>query len=454
MKTLPPGPKEKYFNDFSNSLKNRPLEFLTELKESYGNIVPFKIGMAPIVLLSDPELIQIVLVSEASNYVKDIALKNNRAFFGQGLLSSEGEYWKRQRKLAAPSFSPKRLEEYAQVMTDHASLLIKRWKGNVANGINQVDIQHDMMVLTLGIATKTLFDVDLSHGNQELEDALTAAQKHLNERMNDPLLLLMPEWVPFPTNINLLKAIKTIDHFLYKLIEERRGHTDGRRDLLSILLNVQDDTDGSGMTDKQIRDELFTMFFAGHETTALTLTWTLYLISQHPHVEATLLNEVKQLLNGRQPQASDYFQLSYTEKVIKESMRIRPPVWAIAREAARDCQLGGHAIAKGTAFIMSQWVMHHDQRYFKDADKFDPDRWTEEFTESLPKFAYFPFGGGPRTCIGNTFAMLEAVLMLASIIQEFRLSLVPNHPVELMPAVTLRAKHGIRMTLEARNPNP
>lgn len=450
MKTLPQGPKERYFNEFAYALKDRPLEFLTELKDSYGDLVAFNIGTAPIILTSDPSLIQTVLVSEAGNYIKDIALKNNRAFFGQGLLSSEGDYWKRQRKLAAPSFSPKRLESYGQIMSEHAQALLTRWHNNLANNVNYVDIQHDMMIVTLGIAVKALFDVDLAHDNKELEDALTDAQTYLNVRMNDPLALLLPEWVPLPNNIKLLQTIKVVDRFIYKMIEERRALAEGRKDLLSALLSVRDEEDGSHMTDKQIRDELFTMFFAGHETTALTLTWTLYLIAQNPEVEDALFAEVNQVLSGRPVQATDYYQLPYTEKVIKESMRVRPAVWAIAREAAFDCQLGDKAITKGTSIIMSQWVLHHDQRYFPNPHQFDPSRWTSEFTEKLPKFAYFPFGGGPRTCIGNTFALLEAVMMLASVVQKFRLSPVSGHSVEILPAVTLRAKHGVLMNLEPR----
>lgn len=444
LKPLPTGPNGTFLGGSAEDYKANPLSFLMRCKREHGDVVPFRVGLYPVLFVNDPDLIQTILVADAANYTKDTALRNNPGFFGNGLLSSEGDYWKRQRKMAAPAFSPRRLEEYGKIMVEHTEKMLDQWQDG-----KTVDVQHEMMQLTLRVVAKTLFDAEVSV-DKELEEALTLAQKYLADRMNDPLVLMFPEWVPFPTNILLNDAIQTIEKVVYKLIDERRKDAEGRHDLLSVFLSIKDETDGTEMSDKQIRDEVFTLFFAGHETTALTLTWTLYLLSQFPAVEEKLLAEVKEVLNGRRPTVADYSALSYIEKVVKESMRILPPVWSIGREAVNDCALGDYAVPKGTAIIMSQWVMHRDERYYNDPNKFDPDRWSEEFTRALPKFAYFPFGGGPRVCIGNGFAMMEAVLMLASIMQDFSLSLAPGDLVELMPAVTLRPAEGIKMTLHKR----
>lgn len=439
------GPKGTLLGGCAESLKNEPLDFLERCQAEFGNVVPLNIGPYKMLFIAEPELIQSVLVTDAQNFIKDAALNKNREFFGNGLLSSEGDYWKRQRKLAAPAFSPKRLEAYSKDMVAFADKQITEWQDGQV-----IEIQHEMMELTLKIVTKALFDSELGEVNQELEDALTSAQRHLADRMNEPLILMLPEWLPFPTNVQLHKSIEIVDKVVYGLIAQRRGKTQGRNDLLSILLSAQDTDDGSTMTDKQIRDEVFTLFFAGHETTALTLTWTLYLLALNPEVEAKLYAEIKQVLGGKLPTIGDYINLPYTEKVIKESLRLRPPVWAIGREAVKDCFVGEYPVEKGSAVLMSQWIAHRDKRYFANPECFLPERWTEQFTESLPKFAYFPFGGGPRVCIGNTFAMVESVLILATIVQRFHLDLVSNEPVELSPAVTLRTKYGIKMKLTKR----
>jgi cytochrome P450 len=434
---LPAGPKGHLFSGSSREMKDDPLGFLSQCRDQYGDIVPFRMGVFPILFVNDPELIHEILVTQAHNFSKDVALKNNREFFGYGLLSSEGDYWKQQRKLSSPSFSPKKLESYSQIMVEHTNYMLSNWRhGNI------YDIQHEMMQLTLSIATKTLFDLEIEKEVEELETALTDAQKHLANRMNSVLLLLFPEWVPFPTNVALLTAIRKIDKVIYRLIKERRSNAQGRNDLLSTFLSVEDE-DGTKMTDRQIRDEVFTLFFAGHETTALTLTWTLYLLCKHPHIEEQLVSEIQQVLHGRKPTIADYGQLSFVEKTIKESMRIRPPVWAIGRECINNCQIGNYEIQKNTAVIISQWTMHHDKRYYKDPECFDPNRWTNEMIAQLPKFAYFPFGGGPRTCIGNGFAMIESVLALTTILQEFHLEFANDNSIELNPAVTLRPKNKI-----------
>jgi len=419
--------------------------YITDAKNTHGNVVKFNWGIFPILLINEPDLIQQVLVTEAHNFTKGPILTNNRAFFGHGLLSSEGNYWKRQRKLASPAFSSKRLEEYAQIMVEHGAAMLEHWHGGQI-----VEIQQEMTKLTLGITTKTFFDSEINAYDQDLENTINTLEESLAQRINNIPMLMLPDWLPFPTNIRLRAAIKKLDKVIYGLINERRNKKDTHKDLLSLLIAAQDEDDGSVMSDRQIRDEVFTLFFAGHETTALALTWTLWFIAEHPLVEQQLVEELARVLNGRHPTAADYWSLRYTEKVVKESMRLRPPAWALGRRAIKDCIIGGLEIKKGTAILISQWLMHHDERYFKNAKKFDPDRWSSNFTDTLPKFAYFPFGGGPRICIGNGFAMMETVLLIAMIMQQYRLNHIHGQSVELLPAVTLRATHGIKMALSKR----
>ncbi len=444
MLPLPPGPSGSLLAGSAHEFKQDSLGFFEGLQREFGNVVPFRVFTFPCLFLNEPDLINEVLVSNQANFTKDAALKNNRVFFGNGLLSSEGDLWKRQRRLASPAFSPRRLEPYGQVMVDFTRDTLEHWRDGAT-----VDIEHEMMNLTLRIASKTLFDLDMEQDNKAFEEALTRAGKFLGDRMNNAFLLILPESIPFPTNVHMKEAVKEIDSVIYDLIKKRRDSAGERSDLLSLLIASRDE-DGTSMNEKQIRDEVFTLFFAGHETTALTLTWTLYLLAQNPDVERQLLEELQQVLSGKTPEVKDYPRLKYTEKVIKESMRLRPPVWALGREAARDCTLGNYPIKKGTSVMVSQWVMHRDERYFSDPLQFKPERWTVEFAESIPKFAYFPFGGGPRICIGNAFAMLEAVLILAAIVQRFELKTEPDLQIKLDPAVTLKPVGGIQMTLHKR----
>ncbi len=443
---LASGPDGKWLLGNAEDFKNDPLAFMEKCHKDYGDCVLMHIGPLPMVMITDPDLIHEVLVTKAASFTKDAAIKNNPEFFGNGLLRSEGEFWKKQRKLASPAFSPRRLEEYSIDMLEKAKEKLSQWTDGQC-----FDIQKEMMRLTLSIAAKTLFDAGVEN-DQEFEQALSDAQKYLGERMDDFIVLLLPGWLPFPTNLHLKEAIHKVDSVVYKLIKERRANTSGRKDLLSSLIEATDD-DGSTMSDQQIRDEVFTLFFAGHETTALTMTWTLYLLAQHPEIEARLFAELNELLNGRELKGEDSHRLPYARKVIMESMRVLPPVWAIGREAAEDCKIGDYEIKKGTSILISQWVNNKDERWFANPDKFNPERWSDEFCQNLPKYAYFPFGGGPRTCIGNNFAMIEAVLLLACIVKDCRLELLPEPKVELQPAVTLRPRHGVYMRVHKRNAN-
>jgi cytochrome P450 len=359
-------------------------------------------------------------------------------------LTSEGEFHLRQRRLAQPAFHRQRIAGYATTMVDYAARMRDEWRPGETR-----DVAREMTRLTLAIAGKTLFDTDVESEADEIGHALNEAMA-----LFDRLTLPFSHWLeklPLPATRRFHKARERLDATIYRIINERRESGEDRGDLLSMLIQARDhEGDGTGMTDVQLRDEAMTIFLAGHETTANALTWTWYLLSQHPEVAARLHAELDEVLNGRLPAAEDYQRLSYTEKVLAESMRMYPPAWIIGRRALQDYQINGYHIPARSILLMSQYVIHHDERYFPDPYQFDPQRWSPEARDSRPKFSYFPFGGGPRLCIGEGFAWMEGALVIAAIAQRWKMRLVPGHRVEMQPLVTLRPKYGMRMILERR----
>jgi cytochrome P450 len=302
------------------------------------------------------------------------------------------------------------------------------------------------MGLTLEIVAKTLFEADVKQQVEIVGKALETSIEYYEVRNTNLLVYLLPDWFPTRKNLAYIRAMQQMDEMLYSIINQRRVSNQYKGDLLSMLLHIQDE-DGAHMTDKQLRDEVMTLMFAGHETTALTLSWGLYLLSQHPEVEAKLFEEINAVLPEKAPTVTDLPALRYTEQVIMEIMRLYPAAWVIGRQALQDCEIGGYNLRAGDAVIVSQWVMQRDVRYFEDPEAFKPERWQGDFAKKLPKFAYFPFGGGSRICIGKSFAMMEAVLLLATIIQKYHLELAPGQHITPWPAFTLRPKHGIKMKL-------
>jgi cytochrome P450 len=324
-------------------------------------------------------------------------------------------------------------------MTDYAARLRDGWQEGAI-----IDVWQEMMRVTLAIAGKTLFDADVESEAPELREALTDLMRLFN-RVTLPFAGLL-EKLPLPSNYRFLKARARLDSTIYRIINERRASGEDRGDLLSMLLNAQDDEgDGSRMSDTQVRDEAMTLFIAGHETTANALTWTWRLLSQNPDAEAMLHREIGEVLGGELPGVEHLARLRYTEMVFAEAMRLYPPAWTIGRRAINDYEVGGYSVPAGSIVLMSQYVTHHDPRFFPDPFKFVPERWTPEAQAMRPKFSYFPFGGGPRVCIGESFAWMEGVLLIAAIAQRWRLRLSPDHPVEIEPLVTLRPKHGMKM---------
>jgi len=440
----PPGPKRSL--PFATLLAYRrgPLPYFQNLAREYGDIAYFKIGPQEAFFINHPELIKEVLVTNHQKFLKGLVLQRAKRLVGEGLLTSEGEFHRRQRRLAQPAFHRQRIATYAEAMTDYANRASERWHDG-----DTVDMSQEMMRLTLGIVGKTLFDADVYSDSGEVRDAMTVLME-LFDTLTMPFFELLQK-LPLPQLRRFDTAREKLDRIIYRLIEDRRRSCIDRGDLLSMLLLAQDEEgDGSRMTDKQLRDELLTIFLAGHETTANALTWTWYLLSQHEAVEKRLHAEVDEVLGGRTPTFEDVARLQYTEMVLAESMRLYPPAWALGRLSRVDCEIGGYRVPARSLVVMSQYVMHRDERYYRTPNAFDPLRWTVEARESRPQFSYFPFGGGPRRCIGEGFAWMEGVLVLATLSQRWKMRLVPHHPVALKPLVTLRPKHGMRMTIISR----
>jgi cytochrome P450 len=418
-----------------------PLSVFLQWAREFGDIFYYRAAWLHVYFLNDPDLIESVLVRKYQDLQKDRVIRNSRWFFGQGLLTSEGDFWLRQRRLSQPAFHRERVAAYARIMTDYTGQMLAEWTpGDV------YDIHHEMMNLTLRIVVRALFNVEA-----EQTGIISAALNALMRNATGIRMLLPPlaRYLPTPAMIEFRRAVRHLDQTVYRIIERRRGDGRDSGDLLSMLMQVQDE-DGTRMTDKQLRDEVLTFLLAGHETTALALSWTWHLLAQHPEVEQKLHSELDRVLCGRAPEFSDLSALLFTDSVIKESMRLYPPAWSLARTVISEIEVRGYRIPAGSNLVMSQWIMHRDPRYFSSPENFRPDRWLDEKSRKLPRFAYFPFGGGPRQCIGAAFAQMEAVLLLATIAQRFRLRAVPGHEVIPVPSFTLRPKHGVRMTIERR----
>ncbi|HMG34680.1 MAG TPA: cytochrome P450 [Blastocatellia bacterium] len=422
-----------------------PIKFLTSLTEQHGDIVHFKLGPQDIYLLNNPEYIRDVLVTNSRNFTKSRGLELAKRFLGEGLLTSEGDVHRRQRRLSQPAFHRERINAYARTMVDYTIRLTGHWRHG-----ETIDAGQDMMRLTLSIVAKALFDADVESEASDVRESLTSIMEMFN-RITTPFPALL-EKLPLPSNFRFQRARGRLDSIIYRIINERRAITEDRGDLLSMLSLATDvEGDGTGMSDLQLRDELMTIFLAGHETTANALTWSWYLLSQHPEVESKLHREVDSVLGDRLPTADDFPRLRYTEMVFAEAIRLYPPAWALGRRAISEYKVNGCVVPARSIVLMSPFVTQHDKRYFPDPYRFDPERWTPEARESRPKFSYFPFGGGPRVCIGEGFAWMEGVLVLATIAREWRLMLAPNQRVEPRPMITLRPRYPIRMILERRD---
>ena len=437
--TRPPGPEPHFLIGNFPLGRPDPLAVFTGWAREFDDIFYYRAGWIHVYFLNSPELIESVLVTNQQNFRKDRVIQNSRWFLGQGLLTSEGSEWLRQRRLCQPAFHRERLALYARIINGCAEEMLDSWKDGESR-----DVHQEMMQLTLRVVAKVLFSVDVKQESGEVAAALNLLMKH-----SSGARMLLPPWVrylPLPFLIRVRRAVRQLDEVVYRIIRERRESESDKGDLLSMLMSARDE-DGSRMTDRQLRDEVMTFLLAGHETTALSLSWAWYLLSENPEAENKLHHELGRVLGGKNPSFEDLPRLCYTEAVVKESVRLYPPAWSLARTAAEDFEIGGYLVPAGSNVVMSQWIMHRDPRFFPSPEQFDPGRWFEEHTQRLPRFAYFPFGGGPRYCVGASFAMMEATLLLAAIAQRFRLRMVPGHKVVPVPSITLRPKYGIKMSL-------
>jgi cytochrome P450 len=422
-----------------------PLKLFRRFAAIYGDIVHFRLGGERVFFINHPQYIRDVLVTHQRNFTKSRGLERAKKLLGEGLLTSEGSAHLRQRRLLQPAFHRERIAAYANVMVDHADRLQSRWHDGAT-----IDVSKEMMRVTLSIVGKTLFDTDVESKADHVGGAVT-------EVLETFWFNLLPfqkliDRLPIPVLRRARAARARLDSLIYEMIAERRADGSDRGDLLSMLIAAQDDEaeGGKGLTDVQVRDESMTLLLAGHETTANALSWTWYLLSQAPEVERRLHDELDRVLEGRRPTLVDVPRLPLVERIVAESMRLYPPAWMVGRRAIADYTIGDYVVPGRSMIVMSPYVIHRDARFFAEPERFVPDRWTPEFKASLPKFAYFPFGGGARQCIGEQFAWMELVLLVATIGQRWKLALVPGHPVVPQPLVTLRANHGMKMVATKR----
>lgn len=442
---VPPGPKGLPVVGMALNLRSDPLAGMRQMTRDYGDIVRFHVMMQERILLNHPDWINQVLVVQHGKFHKsELTRRITVRMLGQGLLISEGEFWRRQRRLAQPAFHRNRVNDYASTMLELAQAHIRDWHDGEERNIAQ-----EMTALTLDIAVRTLFSTTLLAEARQVGQAMTFLMRYSLRRQRLPFRI--PENWPTPANRRANRELEFIDSLVYRIISERRtdGNSDHHNDLLALLMNAMDE-DGSQMTPQQLHDETMTLFLAGHETTAQMLAWTWYALSQNPAAEARLHEELQGVLGGRPMEAADFPRLPYLQAVMNEVLRLYPPAYIMAREAVEPCEIGGYELRPGSTIIFSQWVMHRDPRFYDDPEAFRPERWLDGLQDRLPPGAYFPFGDGPRRCIGQGFALLEAAIVIGTLAQKFRFRLVPGHPVMPEPLVTLRPRHGIHMTLHAR----
>ena len=440
---LPPGPTGNLILGVMPEFNRDMLGFIERARD-YGDVVRMRFLYLTAYFLYHPDDIEFVVATNAKNFIKARSLRSPlfQRLVGNGLLTSEHDEWKRQRRLAQPAFHRQRINSYGDVMVDYTQRMLGSWKDG-----EERDIHRDMMRLTLEIVVKTLFNADVSADADKVGRVLAQIVKPFASQAT--LKWIMDNRLPTTTHRRFNQDAKEIDNIVYRIIAERRQSGGDEGDLLSMLLQAHDE-DGSQMSDKQLRDEVMTLFLAGHETTALTLSWAWYLLARNPNTERRFHEELQEVLGANTPTVADLPRLKYCEMIAKESMRLYPPAFGLGREAIEECEIGGYRMPAKTQVFMFQWATQRDPRYFAEPTEFRPERWTEEFSNSLPKYAYFPFGGGPRFCIGNSFAMMEIILVLATIGQRFRLPLAPGHTVSLMPAMSLRPRDGIRVNISRR----
>jgi cytochrome P450 len=493
----PPGPSSTLSVKLLHELIDDPLKTLSNIAKKYGEIAHFKIGSRHVYLINNPEYIEKILIYNHQNFKKGKRLQTAKKLLGEGLVTSEGKKHENQRKIIQPLFLPKKITLYGKIMIDNCKLMCSDWQDN-----STIDIHKEMMKVTLKIICKSILDYDLNSDEAQQFTKAFEVSKQYFKRLQHPMGQILDHVPILPKVIESREAVKTIDSIVYKLISDKKkllqnnnsaeaNTSKSKDDLMARLIQSQinstldskpissDATVNTGkdiatkdtidkdseivMNDQQIRDNVLTMLLAGHETTANALTWTYYLISQHPQIEKKMLEEIDLIVSNsgkneseidgkisRAPSIKDLSKLKYVEKVLRESLRMYPPVWSIGRLVEDEYMLDKYTIPKGSSIVMSQYVMHHDSRFYDNPNEFNPDRWTDEFKRSIPRFSYFPFGGGIRGCIGEPFSWQEGILLMATISSNWTMSIASKQKIKMDPGITLNPKNGIKMRLSLR----
>lgn len=451
---IAPGPVGNFIFGNLYGIQDDRLHAFMQLRQDYGDVVRLRIGTRTIHLVSHPDLIEYVLQDNNRNYTKGRGLEKAKPLLGNGLLTSEGEFWRRQRRLAQPAFHRKKIAGFVETMTQATARMLSRWDEHL-DKTEPLNIAGEMMRLTLDVVSRTLFSTGLKPGETEsVANALPFILRETTRRLSSPLGLR--EYLPIQANQQFQVNLAALNQIVYRIIDERRrvveagSQDDLPEDLLSMLMFARDEETGERMNDRQLRDEVMTIFLAGHETTANNLAWTFYLLSKHPQIRAQLQEEIDRLLGGRTPVLEDIPNLVYTRQILDESLRMFPPAWAIGRQAIQEDQVGGYRIPDGSGIVISSYVVHRHPEFWENPEGFDPSRFEPQKVHERPHYAYIPFGGGPRLCIGNNFALQESTLVLAMVTQRYGLDLVPDHSVVAETAITLRPRYGIQMFLNPR----
>jgi cytochrome P450 len=440
-----PGPSGYPVVGIIPKMWGQPLEFLVSAARQYGDVVYLDMGATSFYLINEPRYIQHILQDNYQNYRKGYEVVES--LLGKGLVSSDGAHWQRQRRLMQPAFHRRKLEGFATTITDATGVMLRSWKAYADRG-EALDVAGEMTKLTLGVILETMFSTDIHDEREVAGAAFEIALRQFNTRLMAPFQWL--DRLPTPHNRRFRRALATLDGIVYRIIAERRRTGADTGDLLSMLLAARDEETGTGMSDQEVRDEVMTIFLAGHETTANALAWVWYLLSKYPDTARRLQTELDNVLDGCRPTFADLSELKYTRLVIDEALRLYPPAWMFAREAIDDDELDGYRVPAGAKVMISPFITHRHAAYWENPAGFDPERFTSERSADRPRYAYFPFGGGPRRCIGEGFALMEATLVIGMVAQAYRLDLVPGRVVEPETVATLRPRDGVWVTLHPR----
>ena len=438
-----PGPRGLPLLGVMPEMVSDMLGLFTRTAREFGGIAQFKLLNSKYFLVTNPDYVKYILQDNYKNYIRGRSVETGRVLLGNGLPLIDGDFWLRERRLLQPAFHRERLASLTSTAASVIDAFIQEWERNAQDG-QPLDLDDEMMRLTLTVIIKSMFSADIDDKIQSLSHAFNVASKFMLWRSQQ--MWAPPLSIPIPRNVEYNRASRVLDETIYPLVADARKNP--KDDLLGMLLAMRDEETGEGMSDKQARDEVVTIFFAGHETTAASMAWALYLLSEHPEVEERVRTELQTVLNGRIPTSADLPKLAYSQRVIQEVLRLYPAAYLFAREAVTDDVIDGYPIPPKTLIFITPYITHRDSRYWTDPERFDPDRFESEQIANRPRHIYYPFGEGPHVCIGNNFALMEMQLILAIALQRFRLKLVPNHPIALRPEATLRPKHGMKMTVE------